>query len=434
VTERVYLHVGTPKSGTTYLQRVLDQNRERLAAAGVLVVGERHVDRVHAALVLREDPRVSTLSARQAQSWQRLVAQIRAWDGPSAVLSYELFSAATREQAERALADLAGLDVHVVITARDFGKMVPSAWQERLKFGLTTPLGQWRPAREKAGPRREWGWRTMDPASVAERWGASLAPDHVHVVTVPRERRDPDELWHRFAAACDLTATSDDLNLGVGLVNESLGVTAAELLRRVNERIGPPIEGSREQAKWLRDTLAHGVLARLGSEPIQINDRQLDDAQRQATRSVQRVDEAGYDVRGDLDDLAPSRGAGRSPEDVTDAELLDTALDTIVQLLLLVRERSQRGAPADDAEAPGGRLRRAARATAQRTSAPYLRHRAAASERRIAELEEIVAADRALHLRVAALQDVVTELLLPLGDRDAEVTARALKRYHRDSV
>ena len=143
--------------------------------------------------------------------------------------------------------------------------MVPSAWQERLKFGLTTPLDQWRPAREKADPRREWGWRTMDPASVAERWGASLAAG-------PRPRRHGaaasaatrDELWHRFAAACDLTATSDDLDLGVGLVNESLGVTAAELLRRVNERIGPPIEGSREQAKWLRDTLAHGVLARAG--------------------------------------------------------------------------------------------------------------------------------------------------------------------------
>jgi hypothetical protein len=349
------------------------------------------------------------------------------------VLSYELFSAATQEQAERALADLAGLDVHVVITARDFGKVVPSAWQERLKFGLTTPFDEWRTPREKADRRREWGWRTLDPASVAERWGASLAPDHVHVVTVPRERRDPDELWHRFAAACDLTTTSNDLNLGVGLVNESLGVTAAELLRRVNERIGPPIEGSREQSRWLRDTLAHRVLAPLGSEPIQINDDQLGDAQRQATRSQRRVEAAGYDVRGDLDDLTPSSGAGRSPAEVTDAELLDTALDAIVQLLLLVRERSQTSTPAEP-ETEGGRLRRFARATAQRTSAPYLRHRAEASERRIAELEEIVAADRALHLRVAALQDVVTELLLPLGDRDAEVTARALKRYHRDSV
>jgi hypothetical protein len=176
------------------------------------------------------------------------------------------------------------------------------------------------------------------------------------------------------------------------------------------------------------------VLAKLGSEPIQISDDQLADAERQATRSVRRVGKAGYDVQGDLDDLAPSSGAGRAPADVTDAELLDTALDTIVQLLLLVRERSQRGPATDEAGAAGGRLRRAARATVQRGSAPYLRHRAEANQRRIAELEHLVAADRSLHLRVAALQDVVTELLLPLADRDAEVTARALKRYHQESV
>src|SRR5262245_20232563 len=100
----------------------------------------------------------------------------------------------------------------------------------------------------------------MDPASVAGRWGGSLPADHVHVVTVPRQGRDRDELWRRFAAACGITDLSAELDLGVGMVNESLGVVAAELLRRVNERVGPPIEGSREQARWLRDTLAHTVL------------------------------------------------------------------------------------------------------------------------------------------------------------------------------
>ena len=39
VTQRVYLHVGAPKSGTTYIQGVLEHNRARLADAGVLVVG-----------------------------------------------------------------------------------------------------------------------------------------------------------------------------------------------------------------------------------------------------------------------------------------------------------------------------------------------------------------------------------------------------------
>ena len=98
-----------------------------------------------------------------------------------------------------------------------------------------------------------------------------------------------------------------------------------------------------------------------------------------------------------------------------------------------MRERSKNGAPAE-VEVEGGRLRRAARTAALRTSAPYLKHRTEANARRIAELEKQIDVDRSLHLRVAALQDVVSELLLPLGDREPEVTARALRRYQQESV
>jgi hypothetical protein len=149
MTERVYLHVGAPKSGTTYLQRVLDGNRAALRAAGVLVVGERHLDRIHAAMVVRDDPRLDDLTRSARTSWSRLVREIGDWGGPAAVLSYELFSVASAEQAAGALADLAAYDVHVVVTARDLGRSVVSAWQERLKFGLTKPLEEWRPKPEE---------------------------------------------------------------------------------------------------------------------------------------------------------------------------------------------------------------------------------------------------------------------------------------------
>ncbi|MFA6299205.1 MAG: hypothetical protein WC642_08565, partial [Nocardioides sp.] len=69
MTQRLYLHVGAPKSGTTYLQRVLETNRARLADAGVLVVGDRHLDRIHAAMVVREDPRLESLPERARTSW-----------------------------------------------------------------------------------------------------------------------------------------------------------------------------------------------------------------------------------------------------------------------------------------------------------------------------------------------------------------------------
>ena len=84
-------------------------------------------------------------------------------------------------------------------------------------------------------------------------------PDHLHVVTVPRSPAAPDELWRRFAEACALTDVAVDLDLP--RVNESLGAVGAELLRRFNERLRPPLVGSAERARWLRDLLAHRVIA-----------------------------------------------------------------------------------------------------------------------------------------------------------------------------
>jgi len=435
MTRKVYLHVGAPKSGTTYLQRVLEINRARLHDAGVRVVGDVHLDRIHAAMVVRQDPRLDALPERARTAWARLVKQIHSWRGDTAILSYELFAGASAEQVAAALADLDGLEVHVVITARDLGASVPSAWQERLKFALTTPLEEWNPRPESAGVRAEWGWRTMDPAGVASRWGGTLPPGRVHVVTVPRDTGDPGDralLWHRFAAACGLVVP--DLVLDVDRANESLGVVAAELLRRVNEKVRSPIKGNREQARWLRDTLAHGILAQLGREPIGLTDRQFSEAERRSEQARSRIAEAGYDVRGDLADLTATRPDARLPGETTDAELLDTAVETIVRLLLLVRERTrERDAQATGVE-EGSRIAAFGKGVVRRVTAQHVDRRHDELRARIAELEQQVAESRTLHLRVAELTDVVTELLLPASAANKAVTGRALTKYRKATL
>ena len=66
-----------------------------------------------------------------------------------------------------------------------------------------------------------------------------------------------------------------------------------------------------------------------------------------AERSVEMLRDGGYDVHGDLDSLVgkpPSAGL-RHPDDVTDAELLDAATQTIAAMLedvrSLTRERDR---------------------------------------------------------------------------------------------
>lgn len=431
MTSTLFLHVGAPKSGTTYLQRVLETNRTALADAGVLVVGDTHLDRIHAAMVVREDPRLTALGPRPQAAWKRLVDQIRAWPGHTAILSYELFAGAEAEQVARALEDLAGIEVHVVVTARDFGRAVPSAWQERLKFALTTRLEDWKPRPDSAGPRAEWGWRTMDPAKVAARWGAALPADRVHVVTVPRAAASPTELWHRFAEACRLDVPG--LRLDVDRVNESMGVVGAELLRRVNEHVTEPIDNDRERARWLRDTLAHQVLVGLDTEPIGLTDAQFDEAAQRSDESIVAIGQAGYAVHGDLEDVRATRPDARRPGEVTDAEVLDAALRSIVRLLLLLRERDRTPAAAGVAPAAEGSrptLRRLGKRAARRATHGVLHHEVDKLEETVARLEEELQRGRALHLRVAELTDLVTELLLP----GQPVSEADLARYRKESL
>ena len=72
---RVFLHVGAPKSGTTFLQTVLWDNRKRLADNGVLVPGRTLFDFNRAATAVRKvDARHKGANSPGA-TWRRMLAE-----------------------------------------------------------------------------------------------------------------------------------------------------------------------------------------------------------------------------------------------------------------------------------------------------------------------------------------------------------------------
>jgi hypothetical protein len=215
----------------------------------------------------------------------------------------------------------------------------------------------------------------------------------------------------------------------VARANESLGVVQAELLRRANQVLAPEIQGSRQRSVWIRDLLAQDVLGPLGHEPIGTTETQLAPARETWGRSAERIRAAGYVVHGDLDDLRPADPGGRLPGDVGDAELVEAGTQCIAALVVELRDRAvarRRAAPV------GGRAR--LRHLAERATAPYANRRVRQLTRRVEELEREVQASRRLHLRVASLQDVVTELLLDPAQQDAGVTDAALRAYRRGAL
>lgn len=346
----VFFHIGAPKTGTTFLQRILWHNRERLEQLGVRYPGETFGAHVQAAFDLRnagfhgyQDPAVPG-------AWGALVDAARGWDGP-VVFSQELFSPATPAQVDRAIADLAFAEVHVVFTARELTRQIPAAWQEDLKNRFTISFEDFVVAlRDRAKDTQGLGrmfWRMQDAAEVLERWARHVPADRVHVVTVPQRRGDPDELWRRFASVIGVDPAAVDIS--DAFQNTSLGMAESAFLHRLNaaldDEVGWPLYN-----EMVKHHLSQEVLVRRRSSTrTRLPAREAAWFAGRANELVERLRASKYDIVGSLDDLVPTYP---SATDVSASDLdyeaapveeqLDVAVEAIAALLLRI-SRLRRG-------------------------------------------------------------------------------------------
>lgn len=339
MADRVFVHVGPPKTGTTYLQSVLWENQPALRDHGVLLPGRAPFDHNLLATAAR-----SRRPGQRAQRvWSRVVAEVRSWPG-TAVLSNEWFSLAGARHAERALDAFAGAETHVVATARDFLAVAPAAWQERLKLGHASSIGEFLVSLDE--PDQRWCWSTLDPAQVLARWGASLPPERVHVVTVPPSSSPRGTLWERFARVCGIPEGVCDPS-GAS-ANESIGAESASLLQLLGSRLRDAVDADTaewtEQYRWLRRFLGHRLLVPRGGSRIALRDDEVTAVRRRTRASVESLRESGYDVCGDLSELGSATVPADAvhPDDVSPSGLLEVASDLVVDLLRELRLEEQR--------------------------------------------------------------------------------------------
>lgn len=332
MAERVVVHVGPPKSGTTYLQTMVWTHRETLRRHGVLVPGRTPFDHNLLATATRDDapgPRARTRA-------RRLAEVIADWPG-TVVVSCEWFADHDGEAPVRFGRLVAGAPTTVVVTARDLEAVAPAAWQERLKLGFATPLDAFVDGLAEPGGR--WSWTTLDPAVVARRWSADA------IVTVPAERAAPGVLWDRFAAAAGIADVR--LEPDVTVANESLAVGPARLLEVVGPRLREAIDADSspwpEQYRWLRRFVGHDLLVPRRGERIALAPAQSSAVRARSRSTRDALAAEGYAVFGDLADLTPEHPRpGVHPASVSDAELVELAGDLIADLLRALRAEAAR--------------------------------------------------------------------------------------------
>jgi hypothetical protein len=338
----VYLHVGAPKTGTTFLQDRLYANRNTLAGHGVHYPVGIYDDMFPAALDLI-DRRWGGQREDFRGQWGSLVGRVARTPG-KVIISHEVLAGATTDQAARARNDLGSAELHIVYSARDIARQVPAEWQETVKHRNSRRFRSFVRTLQAAERRdsSQWFWRAQGLPDVMSRWASGLPPARVHVVTVPQHGAPRDELWHRYCRAFDFDPALAPHE--GGRANSSLGIEETAMLRELNRRLKQAGLDSASYRRVVRDLVIHPILAeRPPGRPVTLAPKDWPWAMEVAEEWIEWVQGAGVDVVGDVSDLRPvpaEEGTWQDPDRPKQRKVADAALDALVAMVLEQAERS----------------------------------------------------------------------------------------------
>lgn len=325
-TPTIFLHIGTMKSGTSYLQRVLSRNHEVLAELGVLSMSKAtRMGRVATDALAREETADHVVGA-----WSDAAALMLEWPERAVVLSNEILSFAQRDQVQVLVQSLQPAEVVVIITARDLARQLPSAWQNKIKHGRGWEFSSFvnsvmRETREDGAGRSFW--HHHDLPEIASRWSDAAGKENVVIIPVPPSGSSPEVLWQRFASVLDVPADRFDTAQDQRS-NLSMGYVETEMLRKVNLIIRAAPDKDVPKS-YLLGYLANEILrpdptksaaATRAIVPPEAHDWSIE----RSKQMVEDVRALGVRVVGDLDELVPR------PRTTEERELAATAEAPVV--------------------------------------------------------------------------------------------------------
>jgi hypothetical protein len=317
------------KSGTSFVQNVLAENKELLAERGVLFPGERWLDQISAVKDLIGFSPDTPLA--DDGPWRQLAAEVHAWPG-TAVISMEFLAPRTPAQIAEIVRTYPRTRVEAVMSCRDLARNTCAMWLESVQNASSTGWADFLEAVRTDDRSEDAGrtfWRHQDLPAIARRWSQGLGHDRFTLLTVPQRGAAPDLLWRRFAQVLDTPADGVDLDV---LANPSIGLATAQVLRALNERIVVDGKTPPRYDRLVKHVLAkrglvhrHGVEPRLGLDEPWVLERGLE--------QVEKLRTARYRVVGDLLDLTPRPVPGVHADEVSERDQLDAALDGLAHVV-----------------------------------------------------------------------------------------------------
>jgi hypothetical protein len=313
MAQRVIVHIGLMKSGTTFIQGRLNVNRPRLAEQGVLFPGpawRRHVNAVADFMEAKE---------RTPGSWDSLVEEINDHPG-TAVISMEYLVMLGPRKIPRLAASFGDADVRIVVGARDLGRTLPAMWQEVIKNRATWTWAEYLESIRTGGEAGKRFWRHQHAGRVVRRWADGVGADHVYLVTLPPPQAPGEVLWDRFR---EVAGIRDASWAEAARANESLGAASTLVVRQLNLMTQDlPLRGYKRRVK----AVAKHLMPAHRSQESPIGFSVPEWLRREAEAIREEIESSGVHVVGDLDDLTPLDVPGVDPGTVGATAQLDATL------------------------------------------------------------------------------------------------------------
>ncbi|MEO5652828.1 MAG: hypothetical protein ABIN79_05000 [Marmoricola sp.] len=330
MAQRVVLHVGTMKSGTSYVQELLFANKGVLAERGVLVAGRTHGEQTRA---IREAlGHQAAASTSPIERWARLVEEIGRYAG-TAVISTEFLGPAAPHKIAQVLESFD--NVTVVVTARDLNRNLAAMWQETVQNGRSWSMADYLHGAETWRPRAQRSpddltlagktfWRQQNLVRLCRNWSAG--PARLVVVTVPPPGAPRETLRDRFLSV--LGTTADGLT-ETTRANESIGAASVQVLRRLNELLDAEDLEFPVGASLRKSVLAKSLMAGRRTQEPAIGLPVAPWVGEYAEIMVAKLGTLDVDLVGDWADLTPVAVPGADPATIPDSTIAEAAVSAL---------------------------------------------------------------------------------------------------------
>jgi len=275
--------------------------------------------------------------------WQQTVRQAQHWAGRT-LISSEFLSEADDAQVDRIAAEVGTDRLHVLITLRNFGRLLPSAWQQNLKSGFQTPFPDWLRRMlfdEDEATLNTVFWRRHRHDRLVRRWARAIGAQNVTVIVV--DESDRLGIFRAFEQLLGLPANTLAQHAGA-VTNRSMTMPEAAFLRRLNLAVGGS-SGWSAYRHGLHDGLEKGLVEGRtppADEPrLTLPDWAADRAAQFGAGFADAIADSGVRVLGDLDVLR----ARASSSAVEQAEPEDVPVEAAIAAVLGVLGVAARSRP-----------------------------------------------------------------------------------------